>query len=82
MSDDVQLIVNVREQNHQLLEAVAAATGDSKTDVINRAVVVYADVYAAGFRGRRFVVRDRDGARIEVYARRIAPLARRWWWFW
>lgn len=81
MSNLVQVTVNLPEKTHQVLEGIAAATGDTKTDSISRAILVYGRVVAASTLGSRFVFPDRDGALIEVRARRVPLRGRRWWWF-
>lgn len=80
MSDLVKLTVNVTERAHRSLEEVAGATGDTRTDSVGRALVLYsAIIHAAAHGGGELVLDVRPGKRArilvgpEMVKREIAP---------
>lgn len=74
----IRLTVNLVDEAHAALTAAAEQTGDSKTDTINRALIVYATIIQVHDRGEgrgAFSIDCPLDAPVRVEVNR-----RRWWW--
>lgn len=60
-----RLTVNLTEKTSTALAAAVAATGDSKTDSINKALPMYALLQTVQAAGGAIYLRERDGAELE-----------------
>lgn len=82
MTDDSKPLTNVSfiafEKTVDALEAAADMTGDSPTDVLNRAVQLYAEVLRidCGGLGSGRVVFDSPASQVRI------EVNRPWWRFW